>query len=263
MNVHSLYEGGEPREEAPVFRVISPDRPAPPSIRSSMTNPERPAAGIETLPDAERLVLEAICELGEADAYTLSVRSFTSMASCRQLLRRLRSRGLIESRSKQGQTGRPLALYHLTEGGRSLFPRGHLFMLLAVLDSLKARSPAAYDEVFETLPRWFILAAEPKSPRDQLTAFAERCEQTLEGIRRFGHLISLEPQPDGSAEFLVHHCAVLEAAQSHPGLCSAEIAWWRSQFSDCEVSCFERQAEGAAICRFKVQPPAEARLAAG
>lgn len=245
-----------------MFRVISPDRHTPLSIRSSVTNPERPAAGIETLPDAERLVLEAICELGEADAYTLSVRSFTSMASCRQLLRRLRSRGLIQSRSQQGQTGRPLALYHLTEGGRSLFPRGHLFMLLAVLDSLKARSPAAYDEVFETLPRWFTLA-EPNSPRDQPTGFDERCERTLEGTRRFGHLISLELQADGSAEFLVHHCAVLEAAQSHPGLCSAEMAWWQGQFGDSEVSCFERQAEGAAICRFKVQPPAEERLAAG
>ena len=219
-----------------------------------MTAPERPLSAIEALPSSERLLLESICVLGEADTYTLAQRSFISVTACRQHLRELDRAGLIASRQKKGDIGRPLTLYRLTELGRGLFPRGDIFSLLAVLDVLKSQSPAAYERMWTGLPRWFVLPDLEKA-RLQSNPFADRCEFALQFVRRFGHIVSREQTPEGDAEFVVHHCAVLQAARAHPGLCEAECAWWQNLFVDSEVVFTARQADGDPTCVFRVTAP--------
>src|SRR5512143_2312395 len=81
---------------------------------NQMAAPERPISAIEALPSSERLLLESICVLGEADTYTLAQRTFISVTACRQHLRELDRAGLIAARQKKGDIRRPLTLYRLT-----------------------------------------------------------------------------------------------------------------------------------------------------
>jgi predicted ArsR family transcriptional regulator len=214
--------------------------------------PRPPTPALETLPETQRLLLESICVLGEAEVENLAGRCFLSAPACRGQLQSLTARGLIESRPRRdGQVGRPTRVYRLTDEGKTLFPRGEVFTLLAILDVLKEQDPGAYERVWEGLPGWFTPHVIGRAALAD-ASFLARCQFALQFMRQYGHIVSSDRPGRSSTEFVVHHCAVLDVSRLHHGICDAELEWFRRLFAGSNVQFSARQSTGAPACVFRI-----------
>lgn len=204
--------------------------------------------------DARMVLLRVVVRRPEWRVEELAEAAYLSVGAVRLHLADLVKRGYVSvARQAQG-VGRPANLYSITDVGRSLFPTGYEYSLLAVLAVLKSAHPDVYEEVFSQLPRW--MTPPDLRPADVVPLSpARRTERLKALVDLFGHEFSLEMTADGP-RVEVFNCAVIEAARRHPGLCSAELEWWNRYFPDQPMRCHGVMAKGATSCVFAAEPPA-------
>lgn len=214
-----------------------------------MSQPVRPTAALEALPDSERILLESLCIMQESGVEELAARAFLAPGTARMMLARLASQGLVLTRSERGTVGRPRTLYRLSEAGRQLFPRGDVYLLEAMLTLLRGHDPEAYDAIMDLLPTRF---APPPGSLER--PFAERLAILLNMAREFGHIATQERESNRT-DVYYHHCGVMEVARAHPGICDAEQRLWQLYLPEAEVELVARQSAGDAVCHICVRRP--------
>ncbi|MGE0601500.1 MAG: helix-turn-helix transcriptional regulator [Dehalococcoidia bacterium] len=210
------------------------------------TNASLPS-GLDALAEVDRQLLVALNEEPGQSAEHLAQKVFLSGAAVRRHLERLEAHDLIKKRARRRPgPGRPVNAYSLTSAGKSLFPQGYLFTLIAALDILAEHHPGAYDDLMARLPHYFGELGPEREIVKSMPPGA-RAATVLEWMRRYGHRATVECS-DEATTFTVTHCAALAAAQGHPGICRAEHSWMRTYFPESSLTVKESLPEGGRRC---------------
>ncbi|HSK22737.1 MAG TPA: helix-turn-helix domain-containing protein [Egicoccus sp.] len=175
-----------------------------------------------------------------------------SEVATRRHLGVLEEDGLVAAQTVNQGRGRPAARYSLTADARRLFPQGHDQLATELLDFLAGHDGG---DGLRAFMRW-RLQRQVDGLRDAVTAedLHERLEQLAGRLSAAGYEASVTPDGDGFT-LKQHHCAIQDAAEEHPELCTYEAAGFaRVLGTDVTISRRETLAEGGSACVCCVQP---------
>jgi predicted ArsR family transcriptional regulator len=179
----------------------------------------------------------------------------TSMAM-RQHLFRLEHRGLVDHTTRGNKSGRstlvgrPVYLYHLTEEGEGLFPRGYENFLLDTFEAIEhTLSPAQITEILKWRSERVMTQA-----KKYLSAH-EGLHRKLHGLKAFfehnGDLLEIE---DGDRHYRlkIFHCSIHKIAAAYNEICSYEQQMLATLLGK-NVSLEGTLVQKSAFCTFSVQ----------
>ena len=208
-------------------------------------------AGLETLPDTRRALLEDLKEHGEATADELARRLGVTASAVRQHLSAMQGDALVERREVRNGPGRPRHVYRVGAAGEVLFPKAYNDLANEVLDHIAAEDPALVDRVFERRRRRRTEAAKARVAGK---AFDEQVAELTRILDEDGYLASWEPMAGGGYRIVEHNCAILDVAKRYGNACSAEIEFLRKTLPDARIERVAHMMAGQHVCAYEVTP---------
>jgi predicted ArsR family transcriptional regulator len=199
------------------------------------------------------IILTELKKRGQARADDLAeVLGVTSMA-VRQHLYQLRDEGAVACCTTPGGRGRPAKHWELTEKSDVYFQGAHRDLSLDLIASMRTLfGEEGLDKLVshrtaQQQARYEAAAAGKTGLRDRLASLAG--ERTREG-----YMAEVTEGEDGALLLLENHCPICEAAKACSGLCSKELALFKSLFRDAEVERVEHVLKGGRRCAYRVTP---------
>ncbi|CAN5783965.1 transcriptional regulator [soil metagenome] len=199
-----------------------------------------------------RAQIVSLLHSGDATVADLAAQTGLTQVAIRRQLRELVSDQLIEGRTlRSSGPGRPATIYSLTPRGQRLFPDRSSELADDVLTFL-------HDERGKTEMIAFLRWRQ-KRQQEHYAGALDGIEQLDERIELLAELLSAdgflaEAQPDANGyELTQKHCAIKDAAASHPQLCAFEAALFREVLG-ARVNRRQTIAGGSATCVCDVRP---------
>jgi DeoR family suf operon transcriptional repressor len=193
-----------------------------------------------------------LVQLKRTDGLTtkeLAGRIGTSLNNVRHHLKELEDEGLVEYERQHRGVGAPTFAYHLTPGGRALFPRSYEALLEHLLEDLVQQTgrvgvTALLEGRYSNLARRL---------EDELSGAApgERMQTVAQMLSAEGYMA--EASVEGSSGTLIeHNCAIQSVAEQFPEICAAE-ARFLSQVLGGEVERERHILNGCNACEYRVR----------
>jgi predicted ArsR family transcriptional regulator len=207
----------------------------------------------DTKPRAKDQILHLLKMRGAQTAAALAEQLEISPMAVRQHLQTLKAEQWVTYRQERRPTGRPVKLWQLTEHSVSRFPDSHADLMLDVLRGVETVFGAeGLEQVISERSR-----RQVQTYRAQL-AGVESWQAQVRAIARFrsqeGYMAEVLEQPDGLL-LVENHCPICAAAQTCPGLCTAELEVFRSVLgTSVVVERVEHLMQGDRRCAYRIQP---------
>lgn len=207
----------------------------------------------DTKPRAKDQILHLLKMRGAQTAAALAEQLEISPMAVRQHLQTLKAEQWVTYRQERRPTGRPVKLWQLTEHSVSRFPDSHADLMLDVLRGVETVFGAeGLERVISERSR-----RQVQTYRAQL-AGVESWQAQVRAIARFrsqeGYMAEVLEQPDGLL-LVENHCPICAAAQTCPGLCTAELEVFRSVLgTSVVVERVEHIMQGDRRCAYRIQP---------
>lgn len=202
---------------------------------------------------AKDQILHLLKMRGAQTAAALAEQLEISPMAVRQHLQTLKAEQWVTYRQERRPAGRPVKLWQLTEHSVSRFPDSHADLMLDVLRGVETVFGA------EGLER--VISERSRRQIQTYQAQIAGAESWQEQVRAIAHLRSQEgymaevvEQPDGLL-LVENHCPICAAAQTCPGLCTAELEVFRSVLgTSLVVKRVEHIMQGNRRCAYRIQP---------
>ncbi|WP_205370404.1 metalloregulator ArsR/SmtB family transcription factor [Thermoleptolyngbya sp. PKUAC-SCTB121] len=207
----------------------------------------------DTKPRAKDQILHLLKMRGAQTAAALAEQLAISPMAVRQHLQTLKAEQWVTYRQERRPTGRPVKLWQLTEHSVSRFPDSHADLMLDVLRGVETVFGAeGLERVISERSR-----RQVQTYRAQL-AGVESWQAQVRAIAHFrsqeGYMAEVLEQPDGLL-LVENHCPICAAAQTCPGLCTAELEVFRSVLgTSVVVERVEHLMQGDRRCAYRIQP---------
>ncbi|QKD81378.1 transcriptional regulator [Thermoleptolyngbya sichuanensis A183] len=207
----------------------------------------------DTKPRAKDQILHLLKMRGAQTAAALAEQLAISPMAVRQHLQTLKAEQWVTYRQERRPTGRPVKLWQLTEHSISRFPDSHADLMLDVLRGVETVFGAeGLERVISERSR-----RQVQTYRAQL-AGVESWQAQVRAIAHFrsqeGYMAEVLEQPDGLL-LVENHCPICAAAQTCPGLCTAELEVFRSVLgTSVVVERVEHLMQGDRRCAYRIQP---------
>ncbi|MDG2616709.1 transcriptional regulator [Thermoleptolyngbya sichuanensis XZ-Cy5] len=207
----------------------------------------------DTKPRAKDQILHLLKMRGAQTAAALAEQLEISPMAVRQHLQTLKAEQWVTYRQERRPTGRPVKLWQLTEHSVSRFPDSHADLMLDVLRGVETVFGAeGLERVISERSR-----RQVQTYRAQL-AGVESWQAQVRAIAHFrsqeGYMAEVLEQPDGLL-LVENHCPICAAAQTCPGLCTAELEVFRSVLgTSVVVERVEHLMQGDRRCAYRIQP---------
>jgi predicted ArsR family transcriptional regulator len=198
---------------------------------------------------ARNRILDLLKRTGGQTAPEIARHLGVTSVAVRKQLAALTAQGLVESRHRSGQRGRPAEVYALSESGESLFPQGYNQLVVDLLQDLQDLEGA------QKLDRLFHQRNERLAHTYQLRLVGKPLPDAVRELARArdddGYMATVEEREDGLV-LAEHNGPIIDVAQRFPQACQ------------CEQQLFERllnaslrretsRAEGAPACRYRIE----------
>ncbi|GAB4468344.1 MAG: transcriptional regulator [Elainellaceae cyanobacterium] len=201
---------------------------------------------------AKDQILHLLKMRGAQTAAALAEQLEISPMAVRQHLQTLKTEQWITYRQERRPTGRPVKLWQLTEHSVSRFPDSHADLMLDVLRGVETVFGAeGLERVIaersrRQLQTYRAQLAEAGSWQEQVWAIAHLRSQE-------GYMAEVLEQPDGLL-LVENHCPICAAAQTCPGLCTAELDVFRAVLgAGVVVERVEHVMQGDRRCAYRIQ----------
>ncbi|GAB4149208.1 MAG: transcriptional regulator [Cyanobacteria bacterium J069] len=202
---------------------------------------------------AKDQILHLLKMRGAQTAADLAASLAVSPMAVRQHLQALKTEQWVTYRQERRPTGRPVKLWQLTEHSVSRFPDSHADLMLDVLRGVETVFGA------EGLER--VIS---ERSRRQMQTYREQLVDILtweDQVRAIAYLRSQEGYMAEVVELadalllVENHCPICVAAQTCPGLCSAELEVFRTVLGvGVSVERVEHILRGDRRCAYRIQP---------
>ncbi|MBW3606272.1 MAG: ArsR family transcriptional regulator [Actinobacteria bacterium] len=202
-----------------------------------------------------RAQIVSLLHAGDATVADLATATELTPVAIRRQLRELVADQLVEGRTTRSPgPGRPAVTYSLTARGERLFPDRSSDLADDVLTFL--HDERGKNEMIAFL-RWRQKRQQEHyaDALDGIDALDDRVELLAELLSADGFLAEAQPAADGYA-LTQKHCAIKDAAASHPQLCAFEAALFR-QLLGAHVSRRQTIAGGSTSCVCEIRPRPE------
>lgn len=206
---------------------------------------------------SRRRILDALKTRGPQSVRILARRLGMTAMGVRQHLAGLAARELVEPAPAVRQTrGRPVRLWRLTGRGHRRFPDGHAYLLLEMIDVVRAEGgDAALERCVAGCG-----AAQERRYRRELDGAGGTLREKLERLVRLrdeeGYMAELRLLPDGWL-LIEHHCPILAAARACGRFCESELELFRALLAGtAAVTRTEHALGGARRCAYRIRPAA-------
>ncbi len=210
---------------------------------------DRPVTPTAHLSSAQRQVLIAVKQRGEASAEEVADTLGITPSAVRQHLATLRTGGFVASRQERGRPGRPADLYHSTELGESLFAgptTGDLTVEL--LGYIEDEDPELLPRVFQRLRRQRVEQCREKLAGQTLGQAVARLAAVLDAE---GYMAKVDQLPDGSYRLTLHSCAIWAVASHYSLACTTELEFMQEVIPDADVTRVIHKIAGAYVCAYE------------
>jgi predicted ArsR family transcriptional regulator len=201
---------------------------------------------------AKDQILHLLKMRGAQTAAALAEQLEISPMAVRQHLQTLKAEQWVTYRQERRPTGRPVKLWQLTEHSVSRFPDSHADLMLEVLRGVETLFGAeGLERVISERSRRQIQTyraqfADAASWQEQVRAIAHLRSQE-------GYMAEVLEQPDGLL-LVENHCPICAAAQTCPGLCTAELEVFRAVLgTGVVVERVEHIMQGDRRCAYRIQ----------
>jgi predicted ArsR family transcriptional regulator len=194
-------------------------------------------------------ILDLLKRTGGLTAPEIARQLDVTTVAVRKHLSGLVEHGLVASRRRSGQRGRPAEIYVLSEAGEAHFPQGYNQLVVDLLQDLQElEGEQKLDRLFrqrnERLAHTYQLRLVGKPLPDAVRELARARDED-------GYMAAVEERADGFV-LAEHNCPIIDVAQRFPQACQ------------CEQQLFERllntslrretsRAEGAPSCRYHIE----------
>ncbi len=205
----------------------------------------------DSLSSAQRTVLIALKEKGEASADALAAELAISASAVRQHLSSLRTAGIVATRPSRGRPGRPVDLYHSTPRGDALFAPADSSLTLELLQDLEAEDPTLVDKVFQRRSRRRAAAFATQLQGLDLEAKLTRLTDLLDDE---GYLTKWTVLDDDAYLVTFNNCAIWNVAEHYTLACATELDFLREVLGDVEVTRIVHRRDGSFNCGYEVRP---------
>ena len=202
---------------------------------------------------AKDQILHLLKMRGAQTATVLAEQLEISPMAVRQHLQALKAEQWVTYRQERRPAGRPVKLWQLTEHSVSRFPDSHADLMLDVLRGVETVFGAeGLERVISERSRrqiqtYRVQLAEVGSWQAQVRAIAHLRSQE-------GYMAEVLEQPDGLL-LVENHCPICAAAQTCPGLCTAELEVFRAVLgTGVVVERVEHIMQGDRRCAYRIQP---------
>jgi DeoR family transcriptional regulator, suf operon transcriptional repressor len=204
------------------------------------------------LSSAQRQVLIAVKQRGEASADEVAETLGVTSSAARQHLAGLKSGGLVASRQERGRSGRPADLYHSTELGEYLFagPTAGEFSI-ELLGHIEEEDPELVPRVFERRRRRRV-----EQYRDTLAGkpLGEKVAGLAEILDAEGYMGDVDELPGNSYRLTLHSCAMWAVASRYGLTCTTELELMKEVLPEAEVTRVAHKVAGAYFCAYEIRP---------
>ncbi len=196
-----------------------------------------------------KAILHFLKRRGEVDAKTVAkFCGVTTMAVGRHLLK-LKTDGLIQTRSERRSRGRPAAVHSLSEDGDGQFPRDYAGLAIDVLSSLvQLDGQEKVRQVFRK--RRTTMQARYRS-RTKGKKFEERVQEVADVLTECGYMAEVETLGHGELLLTLCNCAIRDVAKRFPETCDEELCLIRS-LADGKVTRVSHLLAGDRHCSYRI-----------
>lgn len=203
-----------------------------------------------SLSPAQRDVLTELKRQGEATADEVSASLDISASAVRQHLATLRSAGLVTSRRRRGQPGRPVEAHHATAAAENLFATQDSDLSLEILELVEAEDPSLISRVFERR-RERLVADAGSQLHGRRTE--ERVEIVVSLLVDQGYLADGEQVGPGHHRINLRSCAIWGLASHFGQACTSELDLIRELIPDATVERTSTKTDGAHTCSYEIR----------
>ena len=204
----------------------------------------------DSLSPAQRNVLIALKEHGEASADDLACSLGISASAVRQHLSGLRAAGIVEARPTRGRPGRPVDIYHSTTRGDALFTPDDSSLTLELLRDLEAEDPALVGRVFQRREHRRVATFAAELTGLDLEQKLARLTELLDAE---GYLTKWSRLDDGSYVVSFNNCAIWNVAEHYTLACATELDFLREVLGDVDVTRIVHRRDGHYNCGYEIR----------
>ena len=206
----------------------------------------------------QRLLRQLLMAPQGCSVEELCERLRISHNAVRQHLSALLARGHVERGQARPTGGRPQARFHLTEGGRALFPRNYGLLSTALLSMLRERyGTAELETLLQELGR--TLGSHEAAPPPQ--ASSDEVAQRLAGQLDALGYEAVAARHGQEQHVEAFNCVFHALARSVPQVCKFDLAYMEAA-SGRRIHHMECIIRGGHMCRFRVGEPRREPVAA-
>lgn len=206
----------------------------------------------------QRLLRQLLMAPQGCSVEELCERLRISHNAVRQHLSALLARGHVERGQARPTGGRPQARFHLTEGGRALFPRNYGLLSTALLSMLRERyGTAELETLLQELGRTLGSHEAAPSPQASSDEVAQRLAGQLDALG-YEAVAARHGQEQHVEAF---NCVFHALARSVPQVCKFDLAYMEAA-SGRRIHHMECIIRGGHMCRFRVGEPRREPVAA-
>ncbi len=204
----------------------------------------------ESLSPAQRNVLIALKERGEASADELASALGITASAVRQHLGGLRTAGFVATRPARGRPGRPTDLYHSTELGDAQFVPHDTSLTLELLEDLEAEDPQIVERVFARRER---RRAETFAAELHGLDLAKRLQRLTELLDNEGYLTRWSESEDGTFQLTFNNCAIWTVAEKFTLACTTELDFLNEVLGDVTITRIDHRRDGHFRCGYEIR----------
>ena len=208
-------------------------------------------------PSTRREILHLIKRKGTADAKAIAECCGLTTTAVRRHLLKLQGEGLIDFKVDHRPTGRPTALYRLTELGDAGFPRDYEGLAREVLSSLRdLDGKAKVRQVFRKR-RGEMTARYLRRVKDK--NLEKRARETAAILTEGGYMADVTPGTRGCFLLTERNCAIPQIAKCFPAVCEEELYFIR-ELVGADVTRVSHMLAGACHCSYLIQHKGESSV---
>lgn len=196
----------------------------------------------------QRLMRALLADHAGSTVETLCGKLRVTHNAVRQHLSALIAHGYVERAQSRPTGGRPLAIFRLTETGRSLFPRNYGVIAIEMFVALRNRLG---DEQLDTFMQQMGQSLGQRELPLPATASHEEVVRALAGqLDRLGYeALPVKIRDEWQVE--AFNCVFHDVAKAHKEVCKFDVAYMKAA-SGRDIHHMECIVRGGQCCRFRV-----------
>lgn len=196
----------------------------------------------------QRLMRALLAEHAGSTVETLCEKLRVTHNAVRQHLSALIAHGYVERAQSRPSGGRPLAIFRLTEPGRSLFPRNYGVIAIEMFVSLRDR--LGDEQLDEFMQQMGHSLGQRELPPSAEVGHEDVVRALAAQLDRLGYeALPVKYRDEWQIE--AFNCVFHDVAKAHKEVCKFDLAYMKAA-SGRDIHHMECIVRGGRCCRFRV-----------